>query len=445
MPIAFLLAGVLVAAGWSYGAVDTSARHAIEMAALATLGVALAIRAAGADGLGRGAWNWKWGAPFLGLFVLAGLQALNPSHAVVPLTGELAARPHYPLLPATVSRSATLETMARLLAFAAVFWAARYGLPSRRHQRLMLTATVAGGFAMAMLVVIQRVTPQSFPVFPLTGRFVNENNYAEYANLLLPVALGLGRRCTLSAERCGLPGSPAPLYYLMAAGLFLSVWLTDSRAGMFLAVVLAAAFAVSEGWGRRREFLGGHRLRVWLAGAAMALSVLVAAWMLRPTVLSAPSGDSLAPQIGFRSGLLRGTLAMARERWAFGIGAGAFGDAFPYFQPAAVQGTVRYAHNDWAQFLAETGAVGFLLLGGMIVGMAGGGRRSRRGAARQAAGNGDGGCGPVARGLVLGLMGVAAHALLDFPLQIPAILLMVAAWLGLYGNRRTAVAVEAPE
>jgi len=65
----------------------------------------------------------------------------------------------------------------------------------------------------------------------------------------------------------------------------------------------------------------------------------------------------------------------ARERYAhktmdlfadyrlFGVGIGNFVHAYPKYQSEEdKKGLIRYAHNDWAQFLAETGVIGLVLM-----------------------------------------------------------------------------------
>ncbi len=104
-----------------------------------------------------------------------------------------------------------------------------------------------------------------------------------------------------------------------------------------------------------------------------------------------------------------------------GVGVGNFQHAYPRYQ--AVEDSrayIRYAHNDWAQFLAEAGVVGFvLLLAGVAVIVFGILRDWRRRHDPHAVGLG---FLPVA---VLVVMGV--HSFFDFNLHIPANVLVMLA------------------
>jgi O-antigen ligase len=133
---------------------------------------------------------------------------------------------------------------------------------------------------------------------------------------------------------------------------------------------------------------------------------------------------------------------MLGDRWAAGTGAGTFACAFPYYQPPALTGLYfRYAHNDWLEYPTELGAIGTALLAWLVgavlwpVRVRGGqgdapsasdGRgRHRRSTWRRYE----------RRGIALALAGMSIHALVDFPLHIPATLLTASALAGLAGRR----------
>lgn len=103
---------------------------------------------------------------------------------------------------------------------------------------------------------------------------------------------------------------------------------------------------------------------------------------------------------------------MIREHLVTGVGMGGYETAFLRFRNVAPMNTVDYAHNDYLQYLAELGLVGFLLalgvLGRCLYRMGLGLERSR---------------------LVAAAMGV--HSLFDFNLYIPANALVLAWILGM--------------
>jgi O-antigen ligase len=106
------------------------------------------------------------------------------------------------------------------------------------------------------------------------------------------------------------------------------------------------------------------------------------------------------------------------------VGAGAFHASFPYYQDAGVLGFYRNAHNDWMQWLAELGIVGFVL-GAVAVATA----------FKKDSGKHIYLPRHIRRGIMLGLAGVCLHAILDFPFRIPAISVIIAVWIGMLSKR----------
>jgi O-antigen ligase len=115
----------------------------------------------------------------------------------------------------------------------------------------------------------------------------------------------------------------------------------------------------------------------------------------------------------------------------FGFGPGTFRVVFPVYNRSGsdqVPGTWRFLHEDYLQTLLEWGWIGgilwaLLFFGGITVGI----RSYKRHATREWT--------PRRRVfqplVIIALIGVALHALVDFPVQIESIQLYVATYLGL--------------
>jgi hypothetical protein len=86
-----------------------------------------------------------------------------------------------------------------------------------------------------------------------------------------------------------------------------------------------------------------------------------------------------------------------------------------------VRGTLRYAHNEYAQLAAELGLVGVVLLAAVLVGLAGLLWQAHRACGSRA----------LWAGVVAGTSAFAVHSGLDFIWHIPAIPLLAAAMVGL--------------
>jgi O-antigen ligase len=131
----------------------------------------------------------------------------------------------------------------------------------------------------------------------------------------------------------------------------------------------------------------------------------------------------------------RATLKMLPDAGAWGLGPGCFAIAFPHYTmdlEDRIAGVWTFAHNDYLQTAAEWGWFGaatwsVLLFGGICAGI----RSYRRSAARLR--SMDRVCLFTS---LLALVGVALHALVDFPLQIASLQLYTAVYLGaVWGSR----------
>jgi O-antigen ligase len=107
------------------------------------------------------------------------------------------------------------------------------------------------------------------------------------------------------------------------------------------------------------------------------------------------------------------TLRLWRERPVLGWGLGTFDSVYPHVRSFATDLDVDFAHNDYAQFLAETGLVGFACVVGFIFVLL----RKGLGMTR----HWDDEWEPaLCLGALLGCCGMLAHSLVDFNLQITA-------------------------
>jgi O-antigen ligase len=428
----FLLSSVLLAASWLYGATETWALRIVQgLTALALIGTLAAERGERRRCGARlpSVWQWQWGLPLLLLcgFILA--QALNPSHVYTPGNEGLTPIAHRSWLPGSVSARASLEAIGRLLTWAACMAAAARVCRSRPAAYGLLALLLTGGCAMAMLVIVQR-SQSPRPPYAMTGMFVNGSNYAAHANMLLPLALSLGRATQLEAATRLRRSHPGFLLYGVAAALAVAVLVSGSRAGAAVAIAIAGAWLVMEWWSARRR--GGTLTSGAWIPVVLAVAVFGLLRMDRLAVADLPFADGVWGSEA-RASVLRSTGRMFGDRWLTGTGAGTFACAFPYYQSRDVAGLYfRYAHNDWVEYPAELGLAGGALLAWLGVaalwpGLAGRGARSRGGPRHRSIWRAY-----LWRGSLLALAGVGAHALLDFPFHIPGTAVLASALAGVF-------------
>ncbi|MEN0063756.1 MAG: O-antigen ligase family protein [Myxococcota bacterium] len=123
-----------------------------------------------------------------------------------------------------------------------------------------------------------------------------------------------------------------------------------------------------------------------------------------------------------RTDLWRATLALWLDHPIFGSGAGTYRQAINAYRTDLDYVTWDHAHNDWLEWVAETGVVGLVGLGALAWWL------WRQPKPRHP---------ERARWMWLGVSGVALHALVEFPLHIPGIAMVAAALFAFFhvGNR----------
>jgi hypothetical protein len=344
--------------------------------------------------------RWAWSAFQLGVFLLAGWRALRhlslrPPAALVPLAGAAL----WPLVQlaasTTLSRADTWDAAVNWITFAAVFAIACDLLSDSRSRRWFTRAVSLFGMCLAAVATAQKYSSggRIFWLFPsgytdeVLGPFVNRNQYAAWAELVLPMALYLAatdRRLRV-------------LYGTAAAALFGSVIASASRTGSILAcaevVAVLAAVGARRAAPRRALVVGALQL-----GVFAAVATAVVGWQ----DLGQRFQNS-GPEV-LRVEAVRTSIQMVRDRPWMGSGLGTWPIVFPRYADFDNGLVMPAAHNDWLQWAAEGGLPFALLLGifGALLWK------------------------PAVQSIFgLGTIAFLLHALVDFPMQLrPAL----AAW-----------------
>jgi O-antigen ligase len=261
------------------------------------------------------------------------------------------------LAGSTVYPEATLLSILHWLALAGVFCIAR-GL--RDSDRFLDWFTAFAAFeAVLCLAQLHTSNGRVFWFLPsgyddyVYGTFQSYNNFAQFAELAIPVAIVRGFRAG--------NGSRAGWYVLGAGLLYAAVIASTSRAGAVLVTVELIAIPA---WLVLKEGGREHWRRAALFLAAVpALAVVwtaAAGWERLADRLAA--GDLAAGRREF----LLSAWDMAVERPLSGHGLGTFIHAYPKFSRIDLPEVVNHAHNDWAEFAAEGGILFPLLVLGFL-------------------------------------------------------------------------------
>ncbi len=257
-----------------------------------------------------------------------------------------------------------------------------------------LNALLWFGTAVAAVSLVQLFTSHGriFWLFPtpyqdlVLGPFVYRNQYAAFIELVIPLAL----LKALSRPRGALS------WYAAAALMAASVVAGASRAGTILVVCEALVILALDG--RRRGLA-----TLWKLAVIAAVVVAIAGpgflwWRFRHI-------DPLA----VRHELFESSIAMFRERPWMGFGLGTWPTVYPAYARFDMGLFANHAHSDWAEWAAE-GGLPFLTATAAIAAAA------LFHSARRRWG--------------IGVTAVFVHALVDYPLQKPALAALTFVLLG---------------
>lgn len=254
------------------------------------------------------------------------------------------------------------------------------------------------------------------------GPYLYSNHFAGAMILTVPALLG----AWLVWSRRRLPNAARHLAVAVvsAAALWTVGVMATSRAGgaaLVLAALVFGSLTFERLWLRRTA----SALTVMYALLVVALTIAVYAGV---TGIERLFPEALQPRVAAllsdsRSLASRAALRMFAAAPLFGSGLGTFGELFTRFLRSDF--LLNYAHNDYAQWLAETGLLGVGIAIGWATVL---GRRCRSWwlgvlARRQ----GD----PLTAGLWAALAGISVHTAYDWNLHIPANALLACVVAGL--------------
>jgi tetratricopeptide (TPR) repeat protein len=353
---------------------------------------------------------------YLVLAVLGGVAAATRRFAPIPAGGLPLALAGCGLgLASTLwslAPDATLDACAPLLASALVFLLCAGTFSASQAHRFL------GGFAVLGAVIACFALART----PLGTRarepFGNPNHLAAW--LLLPASYAFARLVGSELARRG-HREDALLWFGVFGLLGAGVAATESLGALLAALGVCAATLVLQRL--------PARLGTWLViGVLSAVAVWLACVPALLPGLFPPSGREGELSAGLRWQVYA---SAGRAAWSYlplGAGLGAFAPAFTRLRPMGLPYAVLHAHSEPLQAWVELGLPG-LLLGIVVV---------RRVAQRLVDLRTKS---VLAIAPAAGLIAVACHSLVDFPLHVPAVVIATAAlagiaWSGNLGEAR---------
>ena len=446
------LAVMLVGTSWAFGGQAPWVRTAL----LAWGTVGMAWFAAGwiRRELGSPAERWTplrdlWPLFLFDLVVAA--SCFNPSFRAATADGEayyVVSEPARAWLPSTARPDLSLQALWLLNAIVLSAYQACLVVARRSRLRLLLLVVAGNAVALAIFGTFQKLVRADGLWFGLVpspqayffSTFVYHNHWGAFTLLNLAACLGLLFHFLRHGGPRDLWHSPVPAMavaaLLLAASLPLSASRSSSALGCLFLFGALAHFLVRL-VRRRREF--GESAALPLAGILAAAVVALSAVLYLSRAVIRQRADLTVEQVArmrtedrldARLELYRDTLRMARDKPWFGWGLDTYGDVFRIYNsfPTPVRGGFkpyyREAHNDWLQSLAETGAVGTLLLA--LTGLVPLWRTPGRGWRS-----------PLPRYLLAGCAIILLYATFEFPFANPSV--AIGFWTSLFVARRYAV------
>ncbi|MDX2220924.1 MAG: O-antigen ligase family protein [Burkholderiales bacterium] len=326
---------------------------------------------------------------------------------------------------------------------------------------LVFVAFLISVYAIMMHLVGGRISWLGTPMqhgAQAIGTYFNRNHFAGYLEITL--ALGIGLLIADTVDRSADSWrkrlrnvlewifSPKFRLRLMLCVLVIALVSTRSRMGntAFFASLLITgliALALSRHAPRGTMVLITSLIAIDLFIVGSWFGVEKLAQRLEQTTITREVGvtpvPALAPgqeeSLEQRQDAAADTLPMIEDHLWLGVGPGGWAGSFlNYRGPLVAEGIFEHAHNDYAEFLAEYGVIGFVLLALMVLwalAMALRAQWVRRD--------------PLMRGIsfasLMGVLAILIHSWVDFNLQIPAnalyfMVLLALGWIALFLDRR---------
>jgi O-antigen ligase len=241
-------------------------------------------------------------------------------------------------------------------ALLALFFLCVQSYRTRSQWRNFVWFLLSLGFAVSLFGILQHFTfngklywvrELQYGGIPF-GPYVNRNHFAGLMELLIPP--GLAIQILGGERRDQLP--LVTLFTLLPIG---ALFLSASRGGI-ISFVAEVAFLIILIVARRRE-----KKVLGAAALILILGAIVVSWLGIGAALDRfATYKKLETSEGRRVEMLHDTLLIFKSHRIMGTGLGTLQEVFPLYETAYDGLVVNHSHNDYAEALAETGAIGGL-------------------------------------------------------------------------------------
>jgi len=349
--------------------------------------------------------------------------SIDPYASKVSLLKSLAYVAVFFLTLALVNQRLRVQTLARVLVYAAVLHA-----------------------IYAVLMHLSNVEEEFFGTLithgsSASGTYANRNHFAGLLEMTLAVGIGLliaglsdrGADTWKKFVKQTIEWilSPKMILRLSLCILVIALTTTHSRMGntaFFASLLIAGAVGIVLSKRATRN-------TVMLLASLVAIDLFIVGSWFGVEKLAQRMEQTTMGEMQVREEPASYAVEIVKDYPVFGSGPGAFYITFLKYRPESVVNFYDYAHNDYAQFAVESGIPGFGIIGAfvvltLLVALAAQWKRRD----------------PLMRGMsfacVMGVTAILIHSSVDFNLQIPAnavyfMVLLALGWISLYHDRHT--------
>lgn len=370
------------------------------------------------------------------------VSAMNPSFEVFTFYEQKSLRPveHIPWLPSSARPAESIKHLALYSVIYLSMFNLLIAVRFRRTLRRIALFVFINGAVLAVFGTLQKLTGsdiffglESSPNPAFFATFIYHNHWGAYAILVATLGMGIVVHRARETRHTGLAHNPAVFLVILVFFILITLPLSSSRSSSLLGASLAGVgilYLLRRVFQATRKDPTRRYSLVSLIGL-LAIAGSVAIYRTAEPVIKQRFADTVQQVKGeehyaltesqkvfygdARFRLYEDTLTMISDRPIFGWGLGNYGFVFMRYNTQSTpisRWPVIYmdAHSDWLEALAEVGAVGAVLLLMILLPTI---WLACRGLFRRAESGFP----------FLGVLAVAAYAMVEFPFANPAVFL----------------------
>ncbi|MFC1892056.1 O-antigen ligase family protein [Thermodesulfobacteriota bacterium] len=311
----------------------------------------------------------------------------------------------------SMNRRISLSSILLLFNYLTIFYLTIHTFNTRRRLRGLIYLIIGIAVFLSIFGLFKKFGMNPFPWWDygdiryhplaLSSTYGNQNHLAGYMEMVLPLVLGL----LLFGYNTGKLFILAYFSLLILVALILSLsrggWI-----GILLGLSFMAVMLLSSSYFKRKKLL----ISAIVGAVFLALIVLASTPVVEEFRTLAEKDQT--PSIYGRTKIWGGVLDMIEDYPVIGSGPGTFSTIFTRYQPPGMSARFFMAHNDYLQFVSETGLILIPIIMWVIVALYRNGFKKLRNPSRLVQGT--------TLGAMTGITAMLVHSIVDFNLHIPA-------------------------